>query len=81
MNTDEEVWELYKSRFLQTEASLWLIGNKTLEIALFVGVLVWFYFEFFSSGLLENTKFIGLIIAIFMISEIRSRLGMYEGYI
>ena len=43
MNTDEEVWALSKSRFLQTKASLWLIGNKALEVALFVGVLIWFY--------------------------------------
>lgn len=80
MNTDVEVQELSKSRFLETEASLWLLGNKSLEIALFVGIYIWFYFEFFSSGPLENIKFIGLIIIVLMISEIRSRLSVYRGY-
>ncbi|MDH3468022.1 MAG: hypothetical protein OES26_19310 [Gammaproteobacteria bacterium] len=60
METDLEVWNMSKWRFLQSEASLWIFGNKFLEVALFLGALVWFYFEFFSAGLLKNLKYLGL---------------------
>jgi len=80
MNSHEQIWNLAKFRFLQSEASLWVISNKKVEIFWVIGIAIWVYFEFFSFGNYMYLKYIGLIIIYFSIGEIRSRLGLYEGY-
>jgi hypothetical protein len=80
MESHEQIWNLAKWRFLQEEASLWLFSNKVLEIALFFGVATWIYFDFFSFDYYTYLKYIGLIIIIHSVGEIRSRFGLYEGY-
>jgi hypothetical protein len=80
MELRKQIWNLSKWRFLQGEASLWVISNKALEYALLVGVLTWVYFEFFSHGIYKNINYIGVVIVIYSVSEIRSRIGLYKGY-
>lgn len=80
MESSKQIWNLSKWRFLQGEASLWVFSNKALEFALLIGVVTWIYFEFFSYGIYENIKYIGLIIVILSVGEVRSRFGLYEGY-
>lgn len=80
MGSDEQIWSLAKWRFLHGEASLWSFSNKALEVALFVGVAIWAYFDFFSPDSYTYLKYIGLIIIILSYGEIRSRFGLYEGY-
>lgn len=80
MDSHKQIWNLAKFRFLQGEASLWVLKNKTVEILWIIGIATWIYFEFFAKGNLVYLKFIGLIIIYFSIGEIRSRLSLYHGY-
>ena len=80
MESNEQIWNLSKWRFLQEEASLWIFGNKVLEFVLLIGIVAWINFEFFSYGILHNIKYTGLIAVILSVSEIRSRIGSYRGY-
>lgn len=80
MDSHKQIWNLAKSRFLQGEASLWVISNKTLDILWIIGIASWIYFEFFVKGSFGFLKFIGLLIIYFSIGEIRSRLSLYQGY-
>jgi hypothetical protein len=80
MESSETIWNLSKWRFLQADARLWVFSNKALEIVLLAGIVTWVYFEFFSYGIYENIKYIGLVVAILSVGEARSRLGLYEGY-
>ena len=79
MDQHEQIWNLAKFRFVQSEASLWVISNKVLEVAWFASISCWVYFEFFS-GNYTYLKFIGLIIIYLSFGEIRSRIGSYRGY-
>jgi len=79
MNTSEKVWAIGKWRFLQSEARLWLIGNKALEIIFFTSFGIWLYFEFISNSYVFF-KHISLFIFFISILEIRNRYSKYLGY-
>ena len=84
MNSDEKIWNIAKWRFIQSEASLWIIGNKGFEVAFLVGLVVWIYFEFFSFGHYQYIKYFGLILAFATFAAMRGRIanyvGFYDGY-
>ena len=84
MNSNEKIWNISKWRFLQSEASLWIIGNKGFEIVFLVGVVVWVYFEFFSFGNYQYIKYLGLVLIFAAFAAIRGRhsnyVGFYDGY-
>ncbi|WP_439502969.1 hypothetical protein [Methylophaga sp.] len=80
MKLDEKIWGIAKWRFLQSEASRWLVNNKALEIVFFVGLSVWAYFEFFSSGNYSNIKYLGLILAVSAFVVMRTRYSSYTGF-
>ncbi len=77
---DIKVWDLSKWRFLQCEASLWIISNKLLEVTHIIGFMTWIYFEFISVGSLESIKYLGLLVGILSFLAIRSRRKLYIGY-
>jgi hypothetical protein len=83
-NSDEKIWNIAKWRFLQSEAALWIIGNKILEIVFLLGLVMWIYFEFFSSGNYQYFKYIGLVLVFFTFLAMRGRyssyLGFFDGY-
>jgi hypothetical protein len=84
MNSDEKIWKIAKWRFLQSEPSLWIIGNKWVEITFLVGAVVWIYFEFLSIGTFQYIKYLGLVLVIFSFAAMRGRhanyIGFYDGY-
>ncbi len=80
VESSKQIWNLSKRRFLQEEVSRWIFSNKTFEIFLLAGIVVWVYFEFFSYGIYENIKYIGLIIVIRSIGAIRFKFILYQGY-
>lgn len=77
MTQHEQIWNLAKFRFVQSEASLWVISNKVLEVAWFLGISCWIYYEFFSFNY-TYLKFIGLIIIYLSVGEIRLELDHIE---
>ncbi len=84
MNSDEKIWNIAKWRFLQSEARLWIISNKGFEITFLVGMIMWIYFEFFSSGNYQYIKYLGLVLVFIAFTAMRGRnnsyIGFFDGY-
>ena len=79
MRTSESIWAMAKWRYLQSEARLWVISNRVLEIIFLASAGVWTYFEFFSHSY-EFMRYVGLCSSVLSLLEIGSRRAAYVGY-
>lgn len=79
MGASESIWAIAKWRYLQSEARLWIISNKALEIIFLIGASAWIYFEFFAHSY-GFMKYLGLLLSVLSLLEIRSRRASYVGY-
>jgi hypothetical protein len=80
VNVYNSVWALSKLRFLETVPYYWLLSNKVLEILFFSGAAIFLYFDLSVYDNFKYLKYIAIIIALWSIGAISSRLGSYEGY-
>ena len=80
MNYSQRIWNHSKWRFLQSEASLWLLGTKFIDLVFISGIIVWFYFDNYTVDNIQYIKYVGVALIIISVAISRYRIGLYHGF-
>ena len=79
-DADQKIWGLANRRFLQCEASFWVLKVKTLELVALLTVVVWVYLEFFSDGKFTTVKNASVVLFLIVALITNRRASQYSGY-
>jgi hypothetical protein len=82
MNPDfnKQIWNISKWRFLQSEASFWIVRNKVLEILAFGSVVLWFWLSASPSPEPAILPKIVIVVALLAAITVDRRNSKWDGY-